>query len=470
MQGLARPRQADKVRMAAAFQAAGVPFDSFVRLDLAKIVLHHKQVLATAAARACDAKGGPRWVAYGGARGGGKTGWAFIQTVVDDMQRADGIKALFLRKIGKAGRESLDDMRRRMLNRVRHTYRRHEGVIELRNGSRMLSGHFQTETDIDAYLGLEYDVVVIEEATTLTRKKLLDIKTCNRSSHEWFRPRVYLTYNPGGVGHQFVRKLGYDPWRRGRETECRYIPATVFDNPYISDEYVHDLEQLTGWQRRAWLHGDHDITVGQFFETFSVDTHVIHDRVSIGYDWPVWCGFDYGYTHWTVCHLFARSPDGAVHILDEYAARKLTVESNAAGIHAMLARNGIKPDRLRAIVGGPDLRSTDRNGKTIADDYGNYGLALTVGQIDRVQGAAEWARRLGDPSRGISPSVYINSRCHRLIDTLPYLEHDPHRPEDVRKVDADADGAGGDDAYDSARYGLMEAAGGPTAFTFPGLY
>jgi hypothetical protein len=41
-----------------------------------------------------------------------------------------------------------------------------------------------------------------------------------------------------------------------------------------------------------------------------------------------------------------------------------------------------------------------------------------------------------------------------LIDTIPYLERDPNNAEDVRKVDADGDGRGGDDAYDALRYGI----------------
>ncbi len=38
------------------------------------------------------------------------------------------------------------------------------------------------------------------------------------------------------------------------------------------------------------------------------------------------------------------------------------------------------------------------------------------------------------------------------METLPAMQHDPNRPEDVRKVDADEDGVGGDDAADALRY------------------
>src|SRR5690242_21418012 len=51
-----------------------------------------------------------------------------------------------------------------------------------RSGSRIIAGHFQAEKDIDAYLGLEYDVIGIEEATTLSSRKHQDISTCCRTS------------------------------------------------------------------------------------------------------------------------------------------------------------------------------------------------------------------------------------------------------------------------------------------------
>ena len=56
------------------------------------------------------------------------------------------------------------------------------------------------------------------------------------------------------------------------------------------------------------------------------------------------------------------------------------------------------------------------------------------------------------PSGGVKPTLFIHQRCGRLIETLPALQHDPNRPEDVLKVDADDEGNGGDDAADCLRY------------------
>ena len=45
----------------------------------------------------------------------------------------------------------------------------------------------------------------------------------------------------------------------------------------------------------------------------------------------------------------------------------------------------------------------------------------------------------------------VKDACE-LARALRLLQHDPNRPEDVLKVDADEDGVGGDDAADCLRY------------------
>ena len=78
--------------------------------------------------------------------------------------------------------------------------------------------------------------------------------------------------------------------------------------------------------------------------------------------------------------------------------------------------------------------------------------------MDRLNGWAKLMQGFGEPDAGLAPenrvkpTLFIHKRCGRLIETLPALQHDPNRPEDVLKVDADEDGIGGDDAADALRY------------------
>lgn len=60
-------------------------------------------------------------------------------------------------------------------------------------------------------------------------------------------------------------------------------------------------------------------------------------------------------------------------------------------------------------------------------------------------------------------------RCGRLVDTLPALQHDPSRPEDVLKVDAEEDGVGGDDAADTLQYLVATKSRGVTQRKLRGL-
>ena len=89
---------------------------------------------------------------------------------------------------------------------------------------------------------------------------------------------------------------------------------------------------------------------------------------------------------------------------------------------------------------------------TVALAYERSGIRLRVASMDRMNGWAEVMQGFGEVESGISPKLFLHSRCGRLIETLPALQHDPNRPEDVLKVDADEEGVGGDDAADCLRY------------------
>jgi hypothetical protein len=430
---------------------AGCPPEQIQNFVRAGVVLQPRQLAASAAARLCDAAGGPTAIGYGGSRGGGKSHWLLAQMGTDDCQRVPGLKCLLLRKVGKANTEHFEDLRRRVFTGLRHEFSAYRGLLTFANGSRIVAGHFQAEKDIDAYLGLEYDVIGIEEATTLSSRKHQDISTCSRTSKANWRPRIYSTTNPGGIGHAWYRARFIVPFRDGKETETRFIPARVDDNRFNNPEYRRVLEGLSGWQKAAWLNGEWEIAAGQFFTTFRRDVHVVDqfdDKRAV--EW--FCSLDYGFTHYTVVLLGCLDGDGNLFVVDEHAARKWLPDRHAAAVKAMLARHGLAVDRLRRFVAGTDVFSKQSDGSTVASQYARLGIALRPANMERVGGWAEILHRLGDVEAGIVPRLFIHGRCARLIECLPALQHDPNRPEDVLKVDADEDGIGGDDPADGLRY------------------
>ena len=442
---------------------AGCPRDQMENFARAGVALTPRQLAMAAMARQCDMPDGPTRVGVGGARGGGKSHWAIAQAGADDCQRAPGLKVLLLRKVGKAAIENFEDLRVRLLGSLPHKYTT-KGILTFANGSRIIVGHYQAEKDIDNYLGLEYDDIIVEEATTLTSAKLKDIATCNRTSRRDWRPRIYLTFNPGGVGHASIKLEFVTPYLQGKVTGSRFVPSLADDNPFLDAEYIKaNLDTLIGWKLRAWRYGDWDISAGQYFTNWRADRIV--REIDFGFARRLrrcWLSMDYGHTHYTTAYLLGEDGDGDVYLLDEHAERQMLPARHAPAIHAMVGRHGLSVAGLSERVGGWDFFS-DRGGYTVAGRYAELGIELEAANDDRVAGATHILNLFGDGDREpeIPSRIHVSTRCARFIECIPTLEHDPHRPEDVLKVDCDEDGIGGDDAYDGARYGLMAAYGAP---------
>lgn len=431
---------------------AGCPAEQMANFCRSGLILQPKQLLFAAYSRAADFENGPMAVAYGGARGGGKSFCILAQVGADDCQRYPGLKVLFLRKVGKSNREQFEDFRKRVFALLPHEYREQKGILTFKNGSTIVIGHFKDEKDIDNYLGLEYDVIAIEEATTLTNSKYLNILTCLRSSKPGWRPRAYLSTNPGNVGHQWFKSTFILPYMQKAEHRTRFVPATVRDNKFVNKEYVTEvLENLTGWQREAWLNGNWDVQAGQFFTTFRESVHVLaewDERQAVRW----YAALDYGWNHYTVFHLAAEDKSGNLVVVETHRARQTNVEGHASAINYMLSKRNLQPFNLQYIVAGKDCFSRHPDGTTVADQYAQFGIHLQPAEIDRINGWSTVLRRLGDSEKGIKPTLFVHRRCSALIDQFPVMQHDPNKPEDVMKLDADEEGRGGDDDMDALRF------------------
>lgn len=432
----------------------GVQRDQIQRFIQAGVFLQKKQLMFCAAARECDSPDGPNAVGYGGGRGSAKSHGVFAQMALDDSQRFEGLKFLYLRKIGKTNKEQFDDIRKKILSNVPHHYAEQKGLLTFeRTQSQIRLAHFKNESDIDAYLGVEYDGMILEECTQLTFTKWKNILSCLRTSKPGWRPRVYSPTNPGGVGTGWFKSVFVEPWQRNTQRETRYIHTTVHDNAFVNKEYLQYLESLTGWQREAWLHGSWELAQGQFFVTFRTsgkDCHVL-DSIDETHarKWVV--GMDAGWQHYTVFLLGFIDNGGRLFVVEEYGKRHTTPQEHAANYFAMLARHRIHPALVTQIAAGPDIFRHESTGRTIAETYRNLGMRITCCETDRVNGWAEVTKRMGDPDNGIKPTMFIHRKCKRLIEQIPLMCHNVNKPEDLEKVDIDEEGNGGDDFVDGLR-------------------
>lgn len=396
-----------------------------------------------AAAREADSGNGPTEIAAGGARGPGKSHSIFAQVALDDCQRAPGLKVLFLRKVLKSAAESFDDLTRKVLMHQAHNPT--DGRVEFPNGSRILIGGYNTERDIDKYLGIEYDVIVLEEGTQITGDKKDKIRGSLRTSRSDWRARWYESTNPGGIGHADFKAKYVTPYRQGRQGRTRFFPATYRDNPFLKPEYIEYLEGLQGTLGQAWRDGDWDIFEGMAFPAWNPEKHVIKP-FPIPQHWPKWRATDWG-SHAPFCTLWlTKDPDtGRIFVYREVYQRGLTDRQQAR----LIRENTPPTEAINVHYADPSMwasKNMDGLWGDTATEYAKEGVILSKANNDRILGKRMVDRYLADSADG-RPGLQIFETCPDLVKQMGDLVSAKNNPEDV---DTDLE----DHAFDTLKYGF----------------
>lgn len=379
-----------------------------------------------------------RFVFFGGARGGGKSWVARIKAILLALF-FPGIRILFLRRTFPELRENHIRPMRSMLRGIA-IYKASDKTFEFPNGSIIIFGYCDSESDVDQYQGHEYDVIFMEEATQFTEYQFTTLTACIRGVNV-FPKRMYLTGNPGGVGHAWVKRLFVDRDFREKESpeDYRFIPAKVEDNRILMETnpgYVRMLDNLPPGLREAWRDGKWDVFIGQYFAEFDREIHVC-DPFQPQEWWRYYITMDYG-LDMLAAYLIGVDEQGAAWVIGEvYEGRDLgeghdgLVISQAAKEVKELAGNF----SISAYLAPPDLwNRRQETGKSVADIFAENGIYLQKAGADRVSGwlAVKEYLKIREREDGTAaPMLRIFPNCRNLIRTLPQLQYDRKRPSDV---------------------------------------
>jgi hypothetical protein len=407
-----------------------------------------------------------RHVAYGGARGGGKS-WAVRAKAVLLCTHWKGIKILIVRKTFKELINNHITPLQQMLPATVARYNETKKVFTFFNGSTIWFGYCSNDSDLDQYQGAEYDVIFFDEATQLKEDWIKKINLAVRQPNG-LPKRTYYTCNPGGVSHNYIKRLFID--RKYEEAEIpenySFTQALVTDNKVLmemSPEYKAELEALPPKLREAWLYGSWDIFEGQFFEDF-MDmpdhyddrqwTHVINP-FEIPDGWKIYRSFDWGYNKPFSCMWFAVDYDGVIyHILEFYGCMKGSpnegIKWTPPQVFAEIHRVETEHPWLKGkqIMGIADPAIWDaETGESIADTAAKHQVFFSKGDHQRIAGWMQCHYRLAFDENGF-PMFYVFKNCESFIRTIPLLQYDEHKVEDI-----DTDGE--DHIADAWRYFLM---------------
>ena len=371
-----------------------------------------------------------RFVAYGGSRGGGKSFAVRMKATLAALYYPR-IRILILRRSYPELYENhIKELRRLLLGVALYV----DTAKELRfpNGATIRFGYCDAEADAERYQGQEYDMIFMDEATHFSEYQFKCLSACLRGTND-LPKRFYLTCNPGGVGHAWVKRLFIDrDFRDGEKpSDYRFIPSTVYDNAPLLEKdpsYLDRLNALSPELRRAWLEGDWDAQAGQFFTEFRRDLHVI-SPAPLPDGVRIYRALDYG-LDMLACLWFA---------LDRFGDVKVIRELYEPGLIASAAARRIRecsPEPVAATFAPPDLFNRQKDtGRSMWEVFEEGGVSLCRADTNRRQGWMQIKeylapRKLANGQKG-PPRLLIFSCCENLIRTLPALAHDKNDPTDV---------------------------------------
>lgn len=373
-----------------------------------------------------------RFVAYGGARGGGKS-WAVRKKATLLALRYPGIRILILRRTFPELRENhILPLAAELLGVA--VYRDMDKAFTFPGGSRIKFGYCAAESDVLQYQGQEYDVIFLDEATQFTEFQFSTLTACLRGANQ-FPKRFYLTCNPGGVGHAWVKRLFIDKDFRQSERpeDYRFIPAKVYDNKALMEQdqgYLRMLENLPDELREAWLNGNWDVFAGQYFREFDRGVHVV-EPFEIPKAWRKYFVMDYGLDMFAG-YFIALDDGGKAYVYRELYESGLIISEMLKRI-----QDAADGENIYAYLAPPDMWNRRQDtGQSVAELAEEAGITFEKAQNDRVMGwlaLKEWLRVDTDEFGGRAAALRIFRNCPNLIKSIPLLQFDPKNPNDVSR-------------------------------------
>ena len=386
-------------------------------------------------------------IGFGGARGGGKTDGVLGKFAINQEQLGEAFNAIFFRKeLPQA--DDLIERAKQIYLPLRAHWQDQKKQFTFPNGARLRFRPLADDSDAEKYQGQNLSHAAIEEAGNFANPnpiwKLFGALRGRGGG------QVILTFNPGGIGHHWLKELFIRPAPMGKKILTKelpngssfdyiYIPSRVFDNQILLAQdpgYIDRLHMVGSPELvRAWLEGDFEIHEGSYFPEFS--SRHICQPFNIPKHWPRYLGYDWGY----------RSPFaavwGAVSSGRDDFGNEVPYPKGAIVIYREMSGTGIdnveQANRIASASVGESVHAAadpsifnNQGGPSIADQFHSVFAKykhpnFRPADNDRLSGWAQIRQRLvAKPSL-----LYITANCRYLIETLPAMAINKKNPEDL---------------------------------------
>jgi len=443
-------------------------------------------------------------ILYGGAAGGGKSHLMRVAAILWCMM-IPGLQVYLFRrtypdleKNHLTGPSGLPAMLAAWLIRRIVKYNSQKGQFVFSNGSCIHMCHCQYEKDLVNYQGAEIHVLLIDEITHWTQSMYKYLRGRVRlgglqvpSAMKGLFPRILVSGNPGGIGHNWVKMDFVDApggpmsIRRMPKVEGgmlrQYIPARLTDNPTMEENDPEYRDRLSGLGSpalvRAWLEGDWNIVAGGMFDdVWNDEIHYI-EPFEIPFSWRIDRAFDWGSSKPFSVGWWAESdgsevrlatggsrtfprgslfrigewygwtgrPNEGLKMSDSEIALGIVRRQNEMGIHVRVKPGPADSSIFDEVNGDSPARVQSRHGVRWAKADKAPGTRIRRWQLMR-------NRFINAAKRNGEPGMWIFNTCDQFKRTVPVLPRDQKKLDDI---DTDAE----DHVGDESGYRVLDGVG-----------
>jgi hypothetical protein len=281
---------------------------------------------------------------YGGAAGGGKSD-ALLMAALQYVH-VPGYSALILRRTFRDLNQPDAIMARShaWLRSTAAKWNDRDKRWTFPSGASLTFGYLDSEADMFQYQGAALQLIAFDELTQFPERPYRYLFSRLRRLQGVDVPlRMRAATNPGGIGHEWVRRR----FIADQTGERPFVPALLVDNPSLdAEEYRSSLANLDATTRQQLEHGvwvrDSGGLVYEFIDmNLGTVPKLTHHLI----------GIDYGFTDATAfCVVGWRENDPTVYVVECYKRTGLT-PSEAAEEAALISAK-YQPVKMVADIGG----------------------------------------------------------------------------------------------------------------------
>lgn len=366
-------------------------------------------------------------------------------------------------------------------------YNKQTKIWEFEGGETLWLNYARTEDDYWQYHGHEYPWIGWEELTNHPFPSIyLKLMSCSRSSNPHIPKKYRATCNPSGPGHMWVKERFINPLPVPETVAVdefgqkrTHIQSRLDENKALMEAdpaYKAKLMAMTQddqMLRDAWVYGSWDLITGGFFtDVWNRKIHVL-PNFKVPKSWRASRSFDWGSSKpWSVTYGFECNgeqppemdvdiphiPKGSIIVPTELYGWNGTVNEGDQATSQQIAQRVLTVDKsllteygARVKAGPADTAIWEvRDGTSIGAQLKRFGCNWTKaykGTGSRIAGWAIIRQMLGAAKRNDqeAPHLYFFEQAAHHIRTLPVMQRDKKKPEDI---DSDLE----DHAMDSLRY------------------